>query len=153
MKLYIDSIRFVAQPDGVRCMDGIIGTGSARAEYALLKGYNEYGGKYNYRLTLEPTTNPHSGYENRILSEEELRYPEAILLTFRRPLVEGEESHVWDVAPRDEIRALCPIGEDGFPMAPIGSVSFHEVTIWGQGTWTPEGRRAFESREANEEVA
>ena len=143
MPFFVRNIKYIEKPDGVREMDGIVGTGCHRHEFAVFETVNEYGGEYNFLFELEPTTTPHRGYEHRWLTEEENKYPPMREVIFTRDaekdekLVEPQDSYYL---PTQQIRVLCPCDSTGHPMKPIGSVSYHDITIWGQGIWHPEGK-------------
>ena len=142
---YVKNIRFVAQPDGVHEMDGIVGTGLHRSEFVILECINQYDGKYNFIYELDVTTTPYRGYEHRFLTEEEKKYRPLTTRVFTREGDEGEKL----VSPADSyylpeqcIRLLCPTGEGGFPEKPFGRIQGHEIEIWGQGNWSPSGKIA-----------
>jgi len=135
---FIHDVIFVAQPDGQREIDGIVGTGVHRTEYVLLKTKNEYGGEYNFVRELEPTTNPHRGYEHRFLTEEEKKYLPLKAYVFARPADEGEViPENWYYLPPNMIELLCPV-VNGVAEKPIGTISLHDLTIWNAGAFSPE---------------
>ena len=130
----VEKVAFVEVPDGIPCVDGIIGTGSPRSVFCVI----EADGK-GFLLSLSASTTGRAGYLSRHLTAEERGYAPLRNAKFIRETWPGEPVE-WGSSR--EIRLLIPDprGTQAYP-DPVGMVDTgtHAVTLWGHGVYSPEG--------------
>lgn len=102
-------------------------------DVALIK---EVKYRLNFIVALEPTPIKHKGYSYRDLSPDEKSYIELKPMKFRRSNNTADLLCMLDPCQswlQDDFKNLT--------LHPVGAILGHEITIFGQGTFQPEGKK------------
>lgn len=104
-------------------------------DVALIKEVKYRWGR-NFIVDLELTSIKHKGYSYRELSPDEESYIELKPMKFRR------SNNTADLlCMRDPCQSWLQDDFKNLTLHPVGAILGHEITIFGQGTFQPEGKK------------